>query len=580
MGKSNTQNRRQFIGCVGGATVATLAAGAIGLEPLLGASRSSTALAQDASPGVSGNGTETAQDSSFVPSPRATQSYNLREQAARDERDLPEPAQTPNTDETLYANKIGSYSKGLPHNNLGEVSVPAFNAMVNAMNSGLPADFEAIPLGASNPSVQRKLVNPQSGLAFEMEGADSHHLAIPAAPAFNSAWEAGEIAENYWMAILRDVPFTNYATDPLVAEACADLSAMSDFRGPKILGQVTPETLFRGFTAGDLVGPYMSQFLLRSIPFGAQGYSNRMYTLLPGIDYMTRYDEWLSIQRGNQPVLPQYFDPTPRYIRNGRDLSQWVHIDVLFQAYFQAMLILLQPPNPTDPLSGGGIGAPVDAGNPYVSSVTQDAFGTFGGPFIATMVGEPSTRALKAVWYQKWGVHRRLRPEVFAGRIHNHLTGAANYPIHSDILNSRALNRIRRRYRNYLLPMAFPEGSPLHPAYGAGHATVAGACTTMLKALFDESFVVPNPVVPDAGGTGLVPYAGPALTVGNELNKLAANVGVGRNHAGVHWRTDYTESLKLGEQVAISILRDQRNCYSETFSGFSLTKFDGTTITV
>ena len=39
---------------------------------------------------------------------------------------------------------------------------------------------------------------------------------------------------------------------------------------------------------------------------------------------------------------------------------------------------------------------------------------------------------------------------------------------------------------NWLLPMAFPEGSPMHPSYGAGHATVAGACTTILKAWFDH----------------------------------------------------------------------------------------------
>jgi hypothetical protein len=355
---------------------------------------------------------------------------------------------------------------------------------------------------------------------------------------------------------------------------------MSDFRGPKIGGQVTPATLFRGFTPGDLVGPYMSQLLLKNIPFGASGCTNKMYTLLQGIDYMTHYDEWLAIQRGAKPTAPQYFDQTPRYIRNGRDLAQWVHVDVLFQAYFQAMLILLQPPNPSDPLSGGGIGAPFDAGNPYAASLTQDPFGTFGGPFIATMVCEPSTRALKAVWYQKWKVHRKLRPEVMAGRIHNHLTGAANYPIHSDVLNSRAVNRVRRKFHSYLLPMAFPEGSPLHPSYGAGHATVAGACTTILKAFFDESHVIPNPVVPDDSGTGLVPYSGPALTVGNELNKLAANVAVGRNIAGVHWRSDYQESLKLGEAIALSMLADQRACYNETFSGFTLTKFDGMQVTV
>ena len=134
---------------------------------------------------------------------------------------------------------------------------------------------------------------------------------------------------------------------------------------------------------------------------------------------------------------------------------------------------------------------------------------------------------------------------------------------------------------NALLPQAFPEGSPTHPAYGAGHATVAGACVTILKAWFDESFVIENPVVPDVTGQVLVPYAGSEnLTVGGELNKIAANVALGRNIAGVHWRSDATESLKLGEQIAIGILRDQRACYNEVFNGFSLTKFDGTTITV
>lgn len=565
MSKSRLPNRRQFIGRVGGATAATIAAGAIGLEPLLSAT---------------GNGTANAQTASSVPSPRAMQAYNIREQAARAQRDLPEFPQTPNNDETLYPNKIGSYSKGLPHNDLGEVNLTAFNALVNAMNTGLPADFEAIPLGASSPSTQRRLVNPQSAIAFDMEGADSHHLVIPPAPDFNSAWQAAEMTEDYWMALLRDIPFTQYDTDPLVAEATADLSALLDFRGPKDGGQVTPGTLFRGFTAGDLIGPYISQFLYRNIPFGATGFTHKVYTLLPGIDYITRYDEWLAIQRGEVPTRPQYFDQTPRYIRNGRDLAQWVHVDVLFQAYFQAMLILLQPANSSDPISGGGIGAPVDANNPYNSSITQDGFGTFGGPYAATMVCEPATRALKAVWYQKWSVHRKLRPEAFAGRVHNLLTGAANYPIHSDVLNSRALNRLRRKNRSYLLPMVFPEGSPLHPSYGAGHATVAGACTTILKAFFDESHVIPNPVIPNDDGTALVAYSGPPLTVGNELNKLAANIAIGRNHAGVHWRSDYVESLKLGEEVAISILRDQRLCYSEIFNGFSLTKFDGTQVFV
>jgi hypothetical protein len=196
------------------------------------------------------------------------------------------------------------------------------------------------------------------------------------------------------------------------------------------------------------------------------------------------------------------------------------------------------------------------------------------------MVAEVATRALKAVWFQKWFVHRRLRPEVFGGRVHNFVTGRAAYPIHSDVLISPALSYVFARNGSYLLPQAFPEGSPLHPSYGAGHAAVAGACVTVLKAFFDETFVVPDPVVPSSDGMALTPYSGPDLTIGGELNKLAANIAIGRNFAGIHWRSDYTESLRLGEAIAISVLWDQRSTYKEHFGGFSFTRFDGSSVTI
>jgi hypothetical protein len=69
------------------------------------------------------------------------------------------------------------------------------------------------------------------------------------------------------------------------------------------------------------------------------------------------------------------------------------------------------------------------------------------------------------------------------------------------------------------------------------------------------------------------------LTVGGELNKVAANIAMGRNIAGIHWRTDSSESLTLGEEVALGILAEQQATYNEG-GGFTLTKFDGTTITI
>ena len=42
----------------------------------------------------------------------------------------------------------------------------------------------------------------------------------------------------------------------------------------------------------------------------------------------------------------------------------------------------------------------------------------------------------------------------------------------------------------------------------------------------------PNPVIPNASGESLEPYTGEALTVGGELNKLAANIALSRDAAG------------------------------------------------
>ena len=91
--------------------------------------------------------------------------------------------------------------------------------------------------------------------------------------------------------------------------------------------------------------------------------------------------------------------------------------------------------------------------------------------------------------------------------------------------------------------------------------------------------MIPQPVVPSADGLTLVPYTGPdadRLTVGGELNKLAANVAMGRNFGGIHWRTDYVSSIFLGEELAIRMLMDLKLTYNEDFDGFTFTKFDGT----
>ncbi len=554
-------NRRSFLGKFGKAAIVGAAVGAVGAKPFLGGKSSEVAAQR-----TGGGSLEIS---------RAQKAYQWRSNAALESLNAtPGSIRHPNnSDEGTYPNRIANYSKGFPHDSNGEVLPAAYEQFLRAVTSGNPNDFEQIPMGGP-----RKLTSPQSGLAFDLEGGDGQSFVIPPAPAFASREIAAEIAENYWMALLRDVPFTDYANNPIANAAAADLSRFgSDLKAPKDAnGQVTPNLLFRGLAAGNTVGPWMSQFWYLPCFFGANEINQKIRTVRGigdgGRDYMTDFNSWLAIQNGFNPSSGDIFDPTFRYMRNGRDLGQWVHVDVLFQGYFQAFLCI------------AGMGVAFDSGNPYTNSVNQAGFATFGAPHVATLLCEVATRALKAVWYQKWIVHRRLRPEVFAARAHRTLYAGANYPVHSEILNSLSSSTRLGGYLasgNALLPQQFPEGSPTHPAYGAGHATVAGACVTILKAWFNEAAVIPNPVVPDASGTTLVPYTGSEnLTVAGELNKIASNVANGRNIAGVHWRSDANASLKLGESIAISIMREQKSCYNEVFNGFSLTKFDGTIITV
>jgi hypothetical protein len=496
--------------------------------------------------------------------PRVQEAREVRFEAARYQANRPVPTHLANGDEQLYPDHMANFTKALPHDAKGHVVPGAYEALLKAMETGAPEDFEAIPLGGT-----RKLVNPQSAFAFDLMGADSHHLTMPPAPSFASAEAAGEMVELYWHALTRDVPFDAYATDSLIQQAAASLSSLSDFRGPKDGGRVTAANIFRGTTPGELNGPYISQFLLKDVPYGSQVIRQQNRVPIAGNDYVTKYDEWLAIQNGAAPASARNtYDAQRRYIRNARDLGEFIHIDVSFQAYLNALLILL------------GTRSAFDKANPYLSTTKTQGNVTFNDAYIGPLVCSVGNRAQKAVYFQKWSVHRRLRPEEFGGRLHNLRTGAASYPIHSDVKDNEVLNAVFSKFGTYLLPQAYPEGSPIHPSYGAGHSVIAGACCTVLKAFFDEDAVVADPVVASPDGLSLVPYSGPPLTVGGELNKLASNCSIGRNIAGVHYRTEAIESMLLGEAVAIEILKDEKFTYHEQFEGFSLTKFDGTKITI
>jgi hypothetical protein len=556
-------SRRSFV--KGAATIAGVAA-SVPLRPLFG-------------------GTESVVQASVVPygsAARAAANLNYRTSTAQSEN-IDVGTQPDNGDATAFTDFSNSYSKGLAHDALGVPNAASWLSMKNALTTGNFADFENIIVGTPGGGPNSRLNGPQGALAFDLEGVDSHASVIPPAPSVTSAQTAAEAVEHYWGALLADVPFTQYSTNSLVAQAVSDMNKLSFVKSntnTQFPSPVTAQNLFRGqFFRGDgnVQGPYLSQFMLQPTFFGAQPLSQRYQTFLPvggGItDFMTSVSEYQTVQNGGDSGRQVAVDPTFRFIRNGRDLAAYTRVDVLYQAYFVAFLLL------------AGMGAPSNPGNPYSGSNTQKAFGTLGGPDAAGTITEMATRALKASWFHKWIKDLRMRPEEYGALVHAKLANTTPAPqaaqaLHKDVTKSAVLPIIFSTYGTYLLPQAFPEGSPTHPCYPTGHGTVGGACITALKFFFDGNFVIPNPVMPTTDGLSLVPYSGEPLTVNGELSKLAFNISAGHGiHSGIHFRSSTYWSILLGEQVALSVLRDRARSYNEPFT-INITKFDGTTATI
>lgn len=537
--------------------------------------------------------------------------------------------------------------------------------------------------------------SPRAGHVFDLEGPDAGAVGMAPAPRVGSSELAAEMAEVYSLALLRDVPFTTvceggdtrlcpgerhpgksvlsareivdllnnmpfYSGNAPTSSTprYADASGLNRFERNRrfartqneanpLRAPLTPDSAFRGSTTGALDGPYISQFMLvgstsRAGPgddlarypdcearfdfvngyvvYGSQIIDQRTLGHKNGLDHMTDWASWLDVQNGADFRGMDQWEPRRRYITTPRDLATYVHFDASYQGYLNAALILLS------------LRARTSKGFPEPSPTgKRDAFATFGGPHLLSLLTEGATRCLKAVRRQKFNYHRRARPEALAGRLTlsriGHLgkkLGCAEEAFaatlaelpeglleavvrHNNEQNARPMSTMRRvdcpddigpqgwQGCNLLLPMAFPEGSPMHPAYGAGHAAVAGGCVTLLKAFFEmyedgdgsKLRVLETPdkrpirFVPDATGETLVPDPNgqDKLTIQGELDKLAANISIGRNMAGVHYYSDYYDSLRMAERVAVGILLEQAPSFGDGVE-HTFDSFDGDRVTI
>ena len=81
-------------------------------------------------------------------------------------------------------------------------------AYLSAIRSGKRADFDALVTGRDVP-----LVDPQAGLAFDLETCDPSQNSIPPFATLTSKDFAAQMVEAYWLALTRDVPFSQWGTD-------------------------------------------------------------------------------------------------------------------------------------------------------------------------------------------------------------------------------------------------------------------------------------------------------------------------------------------------------------------------------
>jgi len=525
-----------------------------------------------------------------------------------------------NGDDTNVEDYAGSFHKNLDHDAttglLTEDGQDNYEKLLVALLSADQDDFNAIEL---SDDATRKFVSPQAAFNRSLCGVPCCILPLPSAPTLTSAHAAAEMIEVYLKAICRDVKFADYGTctgtdfDNInggsitknAADMITDLG--NSYKGPSDAGTVTASELFRGPSLNDNVGPYVSQFWFYSNNYLFTGAESKPQILIAQTrEFGVKWEDFVAIQNGTVPVdydNANDFAGGTRYPITARDLATGVHNDGPGEFFYRAVNALL---------AGG---APLSSAFPYGNTSLIKNEGAFVNLFLPDIMGalfDAMHEALKHAWAHKWRGNRRLRPETMAGLIHRaEATNTNPLNLHTSIFDTLAsidlLAWVKARNitqeslsenalasgegETYLLGLVYPEGSPTHPAYPAGHAVLAGACATIVKAFFendtllkdytDLSPVKPNPSDPTTLVALTTGEGKDMLTVAGEMDKLASNIALARNFAGVHYRADGDEGILLGEQVAIKVLQDRMHMYPERdFAGYELTKRDGTIIRI
>jgi hypothetical protein len=446
------------------------------------------------------------------------------------------------------------YTKCLPHDKNGYVDETQMLLFLKALDEQDTDLLAKIQLGGKG-----KLINPSSAWNIYSNGSCIGTFEYPEIPKFSSLEMSYYMIELYCKYLSRDIKLSDYSTNPLISQCCDYLNKLD----VSVIGSLkTPSNIFRGDYDFDLTGNYISQFLLQDMKIGGFIHKQKYATYLDNTDFMKTRENVISAQNGTVLETMPKGRNNERYLITLRDLACYDHLDEPYQACTNAIGVL------------NNIGATL---NPDLLAIskeipTEKFFVNFGAPNIYDTICQVGRIALTEIWNIKWKT-LVARPEAFGILIDNYFLNSENPAnLSQELLNNPVLDKILKQNGNRLLPTAYAEGSPAHPSFASGHAVIAGACVTVIKFFYDINFKM-TVFNPDKNGENLI-KTDETITIGEELNKLASNIGFGRNVAGIHYRMDAKFGMELGEEVAISCLKDivytypyKVNVYIPKFNG-------------
>lgn len=432
-------------------------------------------------------------------------------------------------------------------------------------------------------------------------------LQLPPPPEMGPAELAAEMAELYALSLVRDLPFSvmqdphsriwiDSTTQFTLHELLCELRSLSWFDEQALPVPGPVETVFRcQADSGEadhrrgLRRNGDGQLTLRTLFRGIVGHRGEALRLSafhhtdrdgeielepsepPESDApMSRWLDWIERFSGAALALPGQGKEIMPGLATPRELVARVQRSHPCRIYFNAVLRLLAR------------GVKFDPG-------LQNAGEAVSAQNLLSLMAETADRAFSAAMQAHGRTNRLSRPGVFAARLTALMQQDDPAAGEASLLRSCAeelsgkapalLNWVDRMNRAFgrdaveapvLLLLPLKTSVPLHRADYAAQAVIAGALTTLLKALFDTRRHARLRMV-GAGGGG--------VDIGAEADRLAADIALARSVAGGYFQAENYLDLRLGEALACHVLRERLEMLGQS-AALGFTDFDGSAVTI